>query len=443
MNIGMISPPSAFGVRFREFNRWDPISYHRIAWYWPKEIMEPIGKLLIPRKDKVDRAKNNFVDLMPITIHFDGSIEPRKVEPSKEYSMDLFWAHPKDIVVSKIDLKNGAVAIIPESWRNVVVTGHFAVYEPIEDFILSEYFHQIIQTDFFKNYLWRNKVGAEGRKEVKLDFFVSILIPVPSISVQQAIVEHWQRAKKELAICETKLRDSTEELNLILRRLTNSYSKLKNSRFFVADFSKALQWDVKSGRSAAFRALNPDFVRLGDFAEECNEMIKPWEEPEKDWPVYGVNNEEGVFFNCLQKGKAFNLAYKKIQKNWFFHNPTRANVGSLGIVPDVPNDAVTSPEYQVWRLTGGFLPEFMALMLQTEYFLTLVDFNRVGAVKQRMYYANLAEIRLPLLNEDVQLRFANEWKTNIANLLMAEQNLKKTQVEIEEMILGMRPIEGK
>ena len=82
-------------------------------------------------------------------------------------------------------------------------------------------------------------------------------------------------------------------------------------------------------------------------------------------------------------------------------------------------------------------------MLQTEYFLTLVDFNRVGAVKQRMYYANLAEIRLPLLDEDVQLRFANEWKTNIANLLMAEQNLKKTQVEIEEMILGMRPIEGK
>ena len=129
MNQGMNSSPRAFCVHFHELNRWDPISYYHIDWYWPNEIMAPIGKLLIPRKEKVDRAENGFVDLMPITIHFDGSIEPRKVDPLNEYSMELFWARPKDIVVSKIDLKNGAVGIIPESWRNVVVTGHFAVYK--------------------------------------------------------------------------------------------------------------------------------------------------------------------------------------------------------------------------------------------------------------------------------------------------------------------------
>ena len=40
-----------------------------------------------------------------------------------------------------------------------------------------------------------------------------------------------------------------------------------------------------------------------------------------------------------------------------------------------------------WRVTGGFLSEFMALVLRTDYFLALVAINRVGAVKQRMYYS--------------------------------------------------------
>ena len=112
-----------------------------------------------------------FAGLTPVTIHFDGSIEPRKVDPDKEYAMELFWARPGDIVVSKIDLKNGAVAIVPPEWDKAVVTNHFAVYEPHRERLNPKYFHILIQASFFKAHLWRNKVGAEGRKEVKLEFF--------------------------------------------------------------------------------------------------------------------------------------------------------------------------------------------------------------------------------------------------------------------------------
>jgi len=122
--------PKAFAVRFAQVKRWDPNSFHDIEWHWPDSVMAEIGSVLGPRKEKVDRGENGFNDLMPVTIHFDGSIEPRKVSEDKEYTMELFWARPGDIVVSKIDLKNGAVAIIPDGWDKVVVTNHFAVYEP-------------------------------------------------------------------------------------------------------------------------------------------------------------------------------------------------------------------------------------------------------------------------------------------------------------------------
>jgi hypothetical protein len=110
------------------------------------------------------------------------------------------------------------------------------------------------------------------------------------------------------------------------------------------------QWDVKAARAAAFRLAHPEFVRFGTFAEEATQMVKPFQSPEHEWPVYGVNNKEGVFFSHMQLGADFKTPYKRIQKDWFFHNPTRSSVGSLGHVPEVPENAITSPEYQVWKL---------------------------------------------------------------------------------------------
>ena len=200
--------------------------------------------------------------------------------------------------------------------------------------------------------------------------------------------------------------------------------------------------DVKAGRAAAFISANPDFVRLGDYTEESTETVRPWDEPEKEWLIYGVNNKEGVFLGSRQEGKGFNAPYKKIREDWFFHNPTRANVGSLGIVPDVPDNAVTSPEYQVWRLKSGFLPDFMALLLRTDYFLALVAFNRVGGVKQRMYYANLAEIRLPEIPDTVQQDFAQRRREILRNIGATNETLVERKTEIKKMILGTHLVEA-
>ncbi|OYX40086.1 MAG: hypothetical protein B7Y98_03300 [Sphingomonas sp. 32-62-10] len=232
------------------------------------------------------------------------------------------------------------------------------------------------------------------------------------------------------------------QIESLLMTVTRDFQISVSSRMFVAEYDKALQWDMKAGRAAAFIAANPNFVRLGDYTEECTEVAKPWDQPDAEWPVYGVNNKEGVFLNSFQKGSDFNAAYKRIRKDWFFHNPTRANVGSLGVVPEVPINAITSPEYQVWRLTGGFLPVFMALLIRTNYFLSLVAFNRVGGVKQRMYYANLAEIRLPMVPMKEQRRIADAYTAIEANVASSKADLDRRRSDIEKMILGTMKIEG-
>ena len=95
----------------------------------------------------------------------------------------------------------------------------------------------------------------------------------------------------------------------------------------------------------------------------------------------------------------------------------------------------------MWRLTVGFLPEFMALVLRTDYFLALVAINRVGAVKQRMYYANLAEVRLPEVPVSVQREFAAQRSQAIEEIDAANRMRAERTAEIEAMIVGNHSVQ--
>jgi hypothetical protein len=66
----------------------------------------------------------------------------------------------------------------------------------------------------------------------------------------------------------------------------------------------------------------------------------------------------------------------------------------------------------------------------------------VGGVKQRMYYTNLAEIRLPMVNSKVQQQYAMQRKEILNSISKAHVMLIELKREIEKMILGVRPVEG-
>jgi hypothetical protein len=187
----------------------------------------------------------------------------------------------------------------------------------------------------------------------------------------------------------------------------------------------------------------PSFIPLSSFAAEATESVRPWEEPDKQWPVFGVDNVDGVFFNQHQKGSDFNAPYKRIRRDWFFHNPTRANVGSLGIVPEVPEDAITSPEYQVWRMTNDTPPGYVATLINTSFFLRLVDIHRVGAVKQRLYVENLLRIVVPALPAAYMRNIAERRARALAAIERARRDAMNSEIEIEALILGTKTVNGK
>lgn len=80
------------------------------------------------------------------------------------------------------------------------------------------------------------------------------------------------------------------------------------------------------------------------------------------------------------------------------------------------------------------------MLIQTPFFLELVQFNRVGAVKQRMYTENLCQLRIPYLPLTEQRQFASARNKAVARLARARERLNEVRQEVEEMIIGTREI---
>lgn len=428
--------PRAFSVDFRSLQTWSVAAQFAANWNWPDEVIKPLASILRRRTEAALETLTLESMATLLTIRFDGSIEPREPVRIKDIKGRLFRVYPGDVVFSKIDVRNGAIGLAPDDIDYMCVTAEFPVYSVDFQMADSGYVKLLFRTTAFKKLLNSMISGASGRKRIQPTQLEGVKVPIPALQIQEKIVDHWEAAQRERASADTALSNLVSELHSWLVKQTKGFGQVTRSKVFLANYENTQQWDVKAGRAAAFITANPNFIRLGDYTEECTETVRPRDELEKEWPIYGVNNKEGVFLSSMQAGKEFNAPYKKVEKDWLFHNPTRANVGSLGIVPEVPTDAITSPEYQVWQLKGGFLPGFMALMLRTDYFLALVAFNRVGGVKQRMYYANLAEIRLPEIPMEIQERFAEQRQEILANITAANEKLVQRKKEIEKMILG-------
>jgi len=446
----------AFAVWFSQLERWDPQSFHKIVWNWPSDLLKPIKSFLEIRKEKVDRTKNKFTDLQPITIHFDGSIDKRKIDGNKEYRMDLFRAYPGDIIVAKIDLKNGAVTIVPKNWVNVVVTSHFAVYKPDLNNIIPQYFHCLIQTPFFKNYLWRNKVGAEGRKEVKLDFFENIKIPRPTLPIQQKIVDYWQKEVGQFqAIQGETEKFRNEKYNELLKyyRLKLIPPTLRKGAFAI-EWPDVYRWDTFFYRKDFCnleKQLNA--AKCEDLGNILNFISRPWSK--KNFPegkfeyieISSVDKEHGITSTkTVNISNAPSRATTLLKKGDIILSTTRPYLGAFAIVSDAYDNCVCTSGF---ALADGLKSnqvdkEYLLYFLKSDAGLRQMERYMTGGLYPAIVQDELERIKVPIPDLTKQKEFVKKIKEaeskQTLKFKQADTNFAKVKQNIEAAILGQKKV---
>lgn len=451
--------PSAFAVWFKDISRWDPSSVHAISWHWPTETMKPLGSVLKIRKEKANRVDFAFKDLQPITIHFNGSLDRRKVDPVRAYTMDLFFARPGDIVVAKIDLKNGAVGFVPAGWENVVVTNHFAVYEPDLSQIVPQYLLLLIQTRFFKAHLNRNKVGAEGRKEVKLDFFEMQLIPLPPLPIQQAIVARWEAAQAEVGAIRTQFVDMEGVISwLVLDSLGIPAQEFRAMpKAFALEWKDMERWSVEFLSRTALETNKQQkekypIQRLkalcqgqsGGTPSKANpafwEGDVPWVSPKDMKALEIYDAEDHISEDALKTSSAPLIAENSILL------VVRSGILQR-LVPVAINRVPVSINQDMRAFTvknNLLLPDFLAIYLQVSQ-RRLLNLVKWSTTVQSINKDELDNFPVPLPPLDVQREIAAQVQAQRAEIARlrtdAERKAREIKADVEALILGTKRIE--
>jgi type I restriction enzyme S subunit len=252
-------------AQWRHLHRWD--AKHGLAadWRRPASDLVPFGDVARRRRE------NNVGGLRYGSVHFNGSMSLRPAHVT--IKSRTFVAHPRDVVLSKIDVIKGAVGVVPIEFGLVAFTAEYPIYD-VESVgrALPEFLALACRTDVFRAKLDAAAVGHSGRRRVAPDVIEAMPIPMPSLPEQRQLVRFAQHGAERSAALRTRaLRPTMEVLARISDELGLPQTVPTNAElYFVARRSALHRWSPEAAReSSAEMPLSPRFacVPLGRIAE--------------------------------------------------------------------------------------------------------------------------------------------------------------------------------
>jgi len=120
----------------------------------------------------------------------------------------LFFAETGEVIYSKIDVRNGAIGVVPSKLPKIAVSSEYPVYRVRPSVALPDYVKLLFRTSMFRQQINSMISGASGRKRVQPSDLEQLQVPLPPLSVQEAMMSHWRQAQAATA----KSRETTAEL---------------------------------------------------------------------------------------------------------------------------------------------------------------------------------------------------------------------------------------
>lgn len=290
-----------------------------------------------------------------------------------------------DLVVSKIDARHGAYAVIPDQLDGGIVSADFPVFRRrdnrLDPDLLGYYLRFGPLTERFASFAQ----GTTNRQRVSLEDILSVVLPVPDDEIQDALVRRLdqQEGVREKAVALLEDLDSFRWLD-------------------------AAVFDVPDGEIVA--------SSFGPLVEDASDHVAPASEPDAVWQLYSLSNKEGVTLGDKKRGSEFHPTrkYKRVVENAITYDTRRVNVGSVGIMPAGDDYSIISPYRVVFRCLPGLDPRFTFYAMKSPFFIERVRDAQVGAVRDELFFNVFTEIPFDIPSHDRQLAVVSQIEAQLA-----------------------------
>ncbi|EFX91345.1 hypothetical protein HMPREF0027_1593 [Actinobacillus ureae ATCC 25976] len=218
-------------------------------------------------------------------------------------------------------------------------------------------------------------------------------------------------------------------------------SNFQTAFLHFVDFSQFNNWNVKQYVNTNLLKSNFKIEFLAEHLIEQNNKIKPFDFPEKDFAILGVDNKVGIFDAYISKGKEINQPYKKMETGFIAYNPYRINVGSIGLKTEKHQHQYISPAYVVFSCQTTLLPEYLFLVFKTNFYNRIIRENTTGSVRQNLSFDNLIKMQIPLPDINTQKALAQAYQDKMAKADELEKQANQIDSDIEQYLFEQLGIE--
>lgn len=128
-------------------------------------------------------------DQITVKLYGKGVIRRRSVPGAEIKTRPQFVAKAGHLIMSRIDARNGAFGIVPETLDGALITNDFPLFEIDEQQLNPKFLALMLRSSEFGRACANASRGTTNRKRLKEELFLSETIPLPEPGVQGRLVE--------------------------------------------------------------------------------------------------------------------------------------------------------------------------------------------------------------------------------------------------------------
>lgn len=213
-----------------------------------------------------------------------------------------FIARKNQFIASRIDARNGAMGIVPESLDGALVTNDFPLFEVNHEHILPQYMGWLCRTPAFVDLCARASEGTTNRVRLKEDEFLRLEIQIPDTKEQQRIVIQIDTVQQQLQAAD-KLRSSIDRdiASLLAVRFQETLAK---ARWLpMSEVAPLVRREVKINPESNYSELGVRSFFKGAFIRRTVTGAEfTWQK------LYQVNADDLIFSNIMAWEKGIAIA---------------------------------------------------------------------------------------------------------------------------------------
>ena len=177
-----------------------------------------LGELLTRVKDEITIQDDKFYARLTIRTNGKGIIQRDRAPGHTIGTKKQFIARTGQLVLSKIDARNGAFGILPPDCDNAIITGNFWAFDVDISRLIPEFFDYLTKTGIFVEFCIRASEGTTNRLYLKEGQFLSERIPLPPLTEQRRIVARIEELAAQINEAKGLRKQAVEDCNIIMRK---------------------------------------------------------------------------------------------------------------------------------------------------------------------------------------------------------------------------------